>query len=119
MFFEHGLQDFVRGADLGERTGAMLAARSEASFATFPPLQQFAERTINRLCTEFIGAPGDYSYGPFLLHRALVPRLSAIPSDAGWGWRHYMFAAAAGAGYTIGHVVGDYACPPDQREENE
>ena len=30
-----------------------------------------------------------------------------------------MFAAAARAGYRIGHVVGDYPCPPDQREEND
>jgi len=119
LFFKDGLDDFIRRAALGDRTGAVLAARSEASFATFPPLQQFTERTINELCAKFIGAPGDYSYGPFLLHRALVPRVSAIPSDAGWGWRHFMFAAAARPGYRIRHIVGDYPCPPGQRDENE
>jgi hypothetical protein len=119
LFFEKALKDFVGRADLGDRTGAVLAARSEASFATFPPLQQFTERTINQLCGEFVGAPGDYSYGPFLLHRALVPRLGAIPSDAGWGWRHFIFAAAARAGYSISHIAGDYPCPPDQREETD
>ena len=118
-FFENGLGDFLRRADLGDRTGAVLAARSEASFATFPVLQQFTERTINELCGEFIGTPGDYSYGPFLLHRALVPRLAAIPPSIGWGWRHFVFATAARAGYKIHHVVGDYPCPPDQREEND
>jgi hypothetical protein len=118
-FFENGLGDFLRRADLDDRNGAVLAARSEASFATFPVLQQFTERTINELCREFIGTPGDYSYGPFLLHRALVPRLAAIPPDAGWGWRHFVFATAARAGYKIHHVVGDYPCPPDQREEND
>lgn len=118
-FFENGLGDFLRRADLDDRTGAVLAARSEASFATFPVLQQFTERTINELCGEFIGTPGDYSYGPFLLHRALVPRLAAIPPDVGWGWRHFVFATAARAGYKVRHVVGDYPCPPDQREEND
>ena len=49
-FFENGLGDFLRRADLDDRTGAVLAARSEASFATFPVLQQFTERTINQLC---------------------------------------------------------------------
>lgn len=119
LFFETALEDFIRRADLADRTGAVLAARSAASFATFPSLQQFTERTINQLCAEFIGATGDYSYGPFLLHRALVPRLAAIPADAGWGWRHFVFAAAARHGYRIGHIVGDYPCPPDQREEND
>ena len=36
-----------------------------------------------------------------------------------WGWRHFVFATAARAGYKIRHVVGDYPCPPDQREEND
>jgi hypothetical protein len=119
LFFQNGLQDFVGRAGLSERTGAALAARSEASFATFPSLQQLTERTINELCGQFVGAPGDYSYGPFLLHRALVPRLSAVPADAGWGWRHFMFASAARTGYRIEHIVGDYPCPPDQQDEND
>ena len=79
-------------------------------------LQQFTERTINELCGEFIGTPGDYSYRPFLLHRALVPQLAAIPPDVGVGMAPLaVFATAARAGYKIRHVVGDYPCPPDQR----
>src|SRR4051812_42261621 len=66
QFFTSGLQQFLAAAQPGERTGAVLAARSETSYATFPPLQRFTEGAINELCRQFIGPPGDYSYGPFL-----------------------------------------------------
>ncbi len=119
LFFRNALPRFVQGADLHPRVGAVIAARSGASFSTFPPLQQFTERTINELCGQFIGAPGDYSYGPFLLNRELVSRVTEVPPDAGWGWRHFMFGAGARLGYTISHLVDDYECPPDQRHEDD
>ncbi|MEN3337133.1 MAG: hypothetical protein V7647_809 [Acidobacteriota bacterium] len=119
LFFTSGLPEFLARADLHSRAGAVLAARSDASFSTFPPFQQFTERTINELCARFLGRPGDYSYGPFLLNRDLVPRVAAIAPHAGWGWRHFMFASAHRAGYQVDHVVGDYPCPPDQRAEHE
>ena len=119
LFFRDGLPEFLDRADLHPRAGAVLAARSDAGFSTFPPLQRLTERTINELCGEFIGTPGDYSYGPFVLNRDLVPRVAHVPADAGWGWRHYMFAWAARLGYTLSHIAGDYACPPDQRQEDE
>lgn len=119
LFFREALPDFLERADLHPRAGAVLAARSDAGFSTFPPLQRFTERTINELCGEFIGTPGDYSYGPFLLNRDLVPRVADVPADAGWGWRHYMFASAARLGYAVSHIAGDYACPPDQRQEDD
>jgi hypothetical protein len=118
-FFKDGLDPFLRAATLRPGTGAVLAARSEATFATFPPLQRFTERTINDLCAQFIGKPGDYSYGPFLLNRDLVPRLADIPPEAGWGWRHFMFGSAARLGYTVDQIVGEHPCPPDQQHEDE
>ena len=119
LFFSDGLADFLRRADLSPGAGAVLAARSESSFATFPDLQRFTERTINELCAQFIGAPGDYSYGPFLLNREIVPRVARIAPETGWGWRHFAFATARRLGFSVNHVVGEYPCPPDQQVEGE
>jgi hypothetical protein len=118
-FFKTGIEHFLRAARLDHRTGAVLAARSDASYATFPPLQRFTEGTINELCRELIGPKGDYSYGPFLLNAELAPALADLPADAGWGWRHFMFGSAARRGSTLEHVIGDYPCPVDQRQEDE
>lgn len=119
LFFADGLDAFLDRVDLQPRAGAALAARSEASFSTFPALQRFTERTINELCARFIGTPGDYSYGPFVLNRQLVPGVLGLAPDVGWGWRHFLFGSAARLGYAVTHVVGDYPCPPDQRDEDE
>jgi hypothetical protein len=119
LFFSDGLGPFLRRADLHREAGAVLAARSDAAFATFPPFQRYTERTINKLCARFIGTPGDYSYGPFLLNRELVPRLAGVPPEAGWGWRHFIFGSAARLGYTVAQIVGEYPCPPDQQHEGE
>jgi hypothetical protein len=118
LFFRDGLEPFLDGAELGGRTGAVLAARTDDSFATFPPIQRLTERTINELCAELTGSRGDYSYGPFILNRVLVPHLADLAPDAGWGWRHFIFATAARLGYSVTHSVGDYPCPPDQRQED-
>lgn len=96
----------------------MQDTRSDASFATFPATQRDAESTINRLTADTTGAPGDYSYGPFVMRRELVPLLSRVPAEIGWGWRHYIFAMASRQGYRVSHVVGDYRCPADQRADD-
>jgi len=119
VFFADGLTAFLDRVDLQPRTGAAIAARSDASFSTFPTLQRFTERTINELCARFIGTPGDYSYGPFVLNQKLVPGVLGLAPDVGWGWRHFLFGTAVRLGYTVTHLVGDYPCPPDQREEND
>jgi hypothetical protein len=43
------------------------------------------EEFINALCSDLIGDPGDYSYGPFLMNRALVPLIAYLGHDIGWG----------------------------------
>lgn len=73
QFFQDKLEAFLRQAAVAPDVGAVLAARSEASFATFPPVQRYTEGVINHLCEHFGGPPGDYSYGPMLLNRALLP----------------------------------------------
>ena len=67
---------------------------------------------------DFVGQPGDYSYGPFLLNPRLAPYLNAVPGDIGWGWRHYLFALAARLGLRIAHIVDDLPCPDDQRVDD-
>jgi hypothetical protein len=95
------------------------AARSEASFATFPPFQRYTEGTINHLCAQLTGLPADYSYGPILLNRALVPHIETLAAEIGWGWRHFLVGAAPRLGYRVLHVAGDYPCPPDQQAETD
>ena len=121
-FFDESLRDFVRRAgesgDGGE-LGVALAARSAGSFATYPPMQRYTEGVINDLCGAFVGRKGDYSYGPFIMSRALLPRIATLASDLGWGWRHAVFHAAHRAGLRVEHVIDHYPCPPDQRVEDD
>jgi hypothetical protein len=117
LFFQAGLETFLQAADLGPDTGVVLAARSDESFATFPKLQRFTERTINELCAEATGVPGDYSFGPFIMNRQLASLAGGLRPEVGWGWRHFLFAAAPRRGYTVRLVSGHHPCPPDQMEE--
>jgi hypothetical protein len=117
LFFGSRMAAFTESARDGQDAGVVIAARSAASFRTFPPMQQYTEGVINHLCGEMIGLPGDYSYGPFLLNRELVPHVSGIGSRLGWGWRHFAFLTAHRLGLRVLHITGDYPCPPDQRGE--
>jgi hypothetical protein len=122
LFFGSPMQDFVRRAmDQGEdgELGVALAARSDESFTTYPPMQRYTEGIINQLCGDCIGLRGDYSYGPFLLSRVLVPHLGTLRRELGWGWRHFAFLTAHRLGLRVIHVTGDYPCPPDQHQEDE
>jgi hypothetical protein len=118
-FFAHGLPSLLECAPPAATGRVMLAARSSRSFSTFPPFQQYAEAIINDLCARVVGIPGDYSYGPFLMDRELAERLLTMPNTLGWGWRHCAFGLAAGLGYDIRHGVDDFACPEEQRHENQ
>jgi len=118
-FFDDGLEAVMQRAASLPEPALVLAARNERSFGTFPPLQRHTERTINELCGESFGAPGDYSYGPFVMHRSLAPWVRRVPADLGWGWRHFIFAVAHRLGQRILHVEGDHACPEDQRAEDD
>lgn len=117
-FFRGGLGGFVSEAPDGEDVGVVLASRSPESFATFPEFQRRTEETINHCCAEVAGRRCDFSYGPFLLNRRLVPALEAAPHDLGWGWRTYTFGLAARLGCRVESVVGDLPCPPGQRADD-
>ena len=117
-FFAQHLRAFIARA--GERdAGIVLAARSDASFATFPPMQRYTEGVVNHLCGTTIGVPGDYCYGPFLMSRAVAECVARASADLGWGWRPYVFRAAQRCGKGLAHVRDHYCCPTDRREESE
>lgn len=119
-FFETGLEAFLRSASpLTHPPSLVLAARTPASFETYPGVQRHTEGMINDLCGESFGVAGDYSYGPFVMHRSLVPWVARIAPDLGWGWRHFIFAVAHRLGHRVVHVTGEFACPEDQRAEDD
>lgn len=116
-FAEEQLGDYLARADTEPDVGAVLAARSDRAFATFPPVQRSTEARINTMTGDAVGRRGDYSYGPFLLNAELAGRIGTAPASLGWGWRHFMFGLAHRLGYRLVHVTGDYECPTDQRQE--
>jgi hypothetical protein len=118
FFFEHRLRDFLRRVPDGADVGVALAARSAESFRSFPPMQRYAEGVINHLCGELVEAAGDYSYGPFVMNRALLPDVAALEPRLGWGWRHATFLAAHRTGLRVLHITSDHPCPEDQRSED-
>jgi hypothetical protein len=117
-FFTDHLGTFIDRAAAPPDLRVVLAARSAQSYATFPPFQRQTERLINELCGQVVGRPGDYSYGPFLIDRALATRILEFPSDLGWGWRPCTFGLAARLGYDVVHAVADLPCPEEQRSED-
>jgi hypothetical protein len=119
FFFAQGMSSFLRHAPNAKGVGVVLASRSAESFASFPPMQRYTEGVINHLCSERFGVKGDYSYGPLVISRALLPHVAMLGDAVGWGWRPSVCLAAHRAGLQIVHVVGDYPCPSEQREEDE
>jgi hypothetical protein len=119
QFFEEGLPLMLQQVRADQQTGVVLAARSASGFASFPLFQQMTETTINNCCAELVGQRVDYTYGPFLLNRHLVPHLLQVQEDTGWGWRPYLFNITHRLGYTVSAFTADFFCPPDQRQDNE
>jgi hypothetical protein len=119
LFFAGPMADFLRRAPDAPDVGAVIASRSDRSLATFPPMQRYTEGVINHLCGERFGVAGDYSYGPFLIARRLLPAISALDAALGWGWRHAAFAATVRSGLRLALISGEYDCPPDQRIEDQ
>ena len=118
-FFDTHLDGFLDAARRDRDAGIVLAARSADAFATFPEFQQRTERSFNELCGEIVGEQTDYLYGPFLVKSALIAELADVDASVGWGWRPFLFNRARCRGYRIASIVGDYACPIDQRGDEE
>jgi hypothetical protein len=119
IFFAQQLGDFVRRAPAGPDVGIVMASRSDESFQTYPPTQRYTEGVINKLCGDLVGCAGDYSYGPFLMTRELLPHVADLDARLGWGWRHFTFAMAHRLVLRVLHVTDDYICPVEQRAEDE
>jgi hypothetical protein len=117
-FFKNGLPQNLQEVVVNERSGIITASRSTASFATFPAFQQMTETTINNCCNEVISSAIDYTYGPFILNRQLVPYFALLQEDIGWGWRPYTFVIANRLSYTIEAFTGHFSCPPAQQQDN-
>jgi hypothetical protein len=118
-FFDTHLDAFLAAAPRDREVGIVLAARSSRAFATFPAFQQRTERSFNELCAEVVGEQTDYLYGPFLLNSTLVAELAGVDASVGWGWRPFLFNLARRRGYRVASIAGDYACPIDQRGDEE
>jgi hypothetical protein len=117
-FFQHYLPHMLQGSLVREKPGVQLASRSAKGFASFPAFQQMTEFAINQSCKEIIGKDIDYCYGPFLFNSGIIPFLDVLPENCGWGWRPFVFAVAHRLGLTVDAFVGDFLCPPDQREDD-
>lgn len=118
-FFRGRFSTFVSTASNARRgAGVFLAARSDASFSTYPPIQQRAERIINDLCGDLVGPAGDYSYGPFVMPTAMLSDVEGTEAALGWGWRTRLFMAARRKGHPIVHVTADHPCPREAQLDN-
>lgn len=117
-FFRDHLPEMIAQSSMTNEDGVILASRSAAGFASFPPFQQVTETTINQCCKDIIGKDIDYCYGPFLFNAVLVPLLDTLPENCGWGWRPFLFATAYRKGLSISAFVADFACPPEQQGED-
>jgi hypothetical protein len=112
------LRQWLNDVNVNEQTGVVLASRSTEAMNSFPAFQRMTEATINNCCAEIIGQPFDYTYGPFILNRKIIPLLESLPKEIGWGWRPYAFNIAVRLGLQVTSSVGDYYCPPDQQADD-
>lgn len=118
LFFERDLERFIADTPDNPGLGVSIAARTPASFATFPATQQQTEGTINALFGEEVGLAADFCYGPLILNRELIGRIRDVDDDLGWGWRFYVIGAAQRLGYPLHAFATDMPCPPDQRVDH-
>lgn len=117
-FFHLSLNQMLSEIETDEESGVVIASRSNAGFNTFPDFQRMTETTINNCCAEIVDRNFDYTYGPFLLNRKLVPYLKLVKEDIGWGWRPYMFNIAHRLRFRVEPYIGDFSCPLDQRQDS-
>jgi hypothetical protein len=117
-FFDARLSTFVGAApDASGNAGVVIPARDEASFRTYPAIQQRAERIINSLWGDVIGIEGDYSYGPFLMPTEMLRHVQDLGASVGWGWRHRVFLIARRTGRPLVHIAAYHPCPADGQME--
>jgi hypothetical protein len=111
QFFENGFETMLEQATANSQTGVVMASRSVAGFASFPPFQQMTETTINACCAEVMGQPADYTYGPFLLNRKLIPYLMQVQEDTGLGLAALCFWPGPPPGLHRGGIYRRFLLP--------
>jgi hypothetical protein len=116
-FFRTSLRAFIADAPSNPRLGVSIAARTPASFQTFPATQRRTEGTTNALFARETGVEGDFCDGPLIINRALIPLLDEIPDDLGWGWRFYLMGRAQRASYELRLFATEVPCPADQQDD--
>lgn len=117
-FFKSGVMSFLQANSCGEAAAVCVASRDQLSFATFPTVQQAAERAFNNLASAVLGLTADLLYGPLILDLELAASyLDQVPDDLGWGWRTYVIARCLLEGKKVTSVEGSFCCPNEQRAE--
>jgi hypothetical protein len=119
-FFTNGARAFLSAAREQNGAAILIAARDEASFATFPIGQQTTERAVQQIAGVFLGPVPDLLYGPLVLDlETALPQFDAIPDDLVWGWRLYLIARAVKSSRGVRGFAGSFPCPLDQRDEDD
>lgn len=119
QFFSRSLDDFLATLESEPDAGVLLASRDAESFATFPAGQQLTESMFNRLAQEAIGVAGDTLYGPLVLRSTLIPHITHLHDDLGWGWRPYLMAVTHRLGMSVVCHEGSYPCQVEHRGEDD
>ena len=119
FFFQRRLAEFIERASVHNTTGIIIPARTAESFTSYPESQRFTETFTNQLCGRIVGKNGDFSYGPLLIHRTLIPYLSLLEVKIGWGWRPFLFGVARRLRLEISQIELDLPCPIEQRADGE
>jgi hypothetical protein len=118
-FFRSGLDRLVAMAEQNPQA-LVIAARTDAAFATLPEGQRQLETKSNQIGHDFLGPRVDYFFGPFAIPRGAVEQyLPAFPDTLGWGWRTYLMGRCILAGMPVVVMEGDFAAPDWNRDEDD
>lgn len=118
-FVSGPMKGFLAAVPADDDAAIVLASRTAASFATFPPFQRRTESAFNAVAASIFGVDADFLYGPFVMNGTVAALVETVAPDLGWGWRPFVFAVAHRLGHRIRIIEGDYACPPEQVEEHD
>jgi hypothetical protein len=118
QFFSTHLQSLINRIEVKNKTGVVLYSRTTNAFNSFPAFQQMTETAINNCCAELLGNNTDYTYGLFILRREIIPVLSQLPENIGWGWRPFAFNLCKRLRYDVECMEGDFFCPHEQTEDH-
>ncbi len=121
LFFQDKIDAFssLSSEILPTNPGMILASRTQESFSTFPPFQRRAEHFLNDMLANITGNVCDYSYGPRILSRDLLPHIDDLGESMGWGWMTYLVLAAHRLNKEVKNIELSLPCPPDQQGETE